>query len=83
MGFFQNYRYPFGGPYNKDYNNLGSILGCLILGIYLIQGSMMGLQKGGCKELRLQLRVIGQSRGHPCWPFSRRARGGTVHNPKP
>ena len=26
--------YPFGGPYNKDYSTLGSILGPLILGNY-------------------------------------------------
>ena len=27
MGDSQNYGYPFGGPYNKDYNILGSTLG--------------------------------------------------------
>ena len=27
MGVSQNWRYLFGGPYNKDYNIFGSILG--------------------------------------------------------
>ena len=27
MGFSQNKGYPFGGPHNKDYSMLGSILG--------------------------------------------------------
>ena len=32
MGVSQNYGYPFGGPYNKDYSILGSILGSPYLG---------------------------------------------------
>ena len=32
MGVCQNYGYPFGGPYNKDYNILRSILGSRHLG---------------------------------------------------
>ena len=36
MGVSQNYGYPFGGPQNKDYSILGSILGPFILGNYQI-----------------------------------------------
>ena len=32
MGVSQNYGYLSGGPYNKDYNILGSILGSPYLG---------------------------------------------------
>ena len=34
MEVSQNYGYLLGGPYNKDYSILGSILGCPILGNY-------------------------------------------------
>ena len=33
-GVSQNYRYRFGGPHNKDYNILGSILGSPCFGNY-------------------------------------------------
>ena len=36
MGVSQNYGYLFGGPHNKDYSILGSILVPLILGNYHI-----------------------------------------------
>ena len=36
-GVSQNQGYPFGGPYNKDYNILRSTLGPPILGNYHIQ----------------------------------------------
>ena len=37
MGVSQNQGYHFGGPNNKDYNILGSILGSLYLGNYHIK----------------------------------------------
>ena len=37
MGVSQNHGYLFGGPHNKDYSILGSILGPLILGNYHIE----------------------------------------------
>ena len=36
VGVSQNYGYLFGGPHNKDYSLLGSILRSPILGNYLV-----------------------------------------------
>ena len=35
LGVCQNYGYPFGGPYNKDYSRLGSILALVVEGFRL------------------------------------------------
>ena len=72
MGVSQNWRYLFGGPHNKDYSILGSILGfpyfgkttrfmyiTLCLGVYSCIG---GAGRGGAhsesfSQFRLQARV--------------------------
>ena len=43
MGVFQNYGYHFGGPYNKDYGILGSILGSPYVGKLPYEGYIGGL----------------------------------------
>ena len=47
MSVSQNEGYPFGGPQNKDYSILGSILGSLVLGNYEVELTQHGhLVKG-------------------------------------
>ena len=41
MGVSQNYGYHFGGPYNKDYSILGSILGSPYCGKLPYRGNNM------------------------------------------
>ena len=65
MGISQNYGYLFGGPHNKDYSILGSILGSPYFGklpnearkIFVIWGSSVGTCLFGCTTL---LRCFGK-----------------------
>ena len=55
MGVSQNQGYPFGGPNDKDYSILGSILGSLILGNYHIPPPSVALDL--CDLSRIERRV--------------------------
>ena len=57
IGHLRLSRYPFEGPYNKDYSILGSILGSFILGNYHIANAQ-GFQHMRLSDLSLSIECV-------------------------